>query len=146
MLGRMRFRLSLGTRCRHGNIVAPASAKVYPKESAKATNFEGTYAPHPAYQCLQAAGRILPPSLRRQSEETILMRQSTKRFALVVLGLCLAAAPFAGAEEWSKTYTITGKPTCAWKRPTPTSTSTPGIRTRSRRASLPIITRLRPRP
>src|ERR1700733_423892 len=33
-----------------------------------------------------------------------------KRFALVVLGVCLATAPFAGAEEWSKTYTITGKP------------------------------------
>jgi DUF4097 and DUF4098 domain-containing protein YvlB len=32
------------------------------------------------------------------------------RFALIVLGLCLVAAPFAGAEEWSKTYTITGKP------------------------------------
>jgi DUF4097 and DUF4098 domain-containing protein YvlB len=33
-----------------------------------------------------------------------------KRFVLVALGVCLAAAPFAGADEWSKTYTITGKP------------------------------------
>ena len=32
------------------------------------------------------------------------------RFALVVLGVCLAAAPFAHADEWSKTYIITGKP------------------------------------
>jgi DUF4097 and DUF4098 domain-containing protein YvlB len=37
------------------------------------------------------------------------MRQSMKRFALIVSGLCLATATFAGAEEWSKTYTITGK-------------------------------------
>jgi len=33
-----------------------------------------------------------------------------KRFALVVLGVFLATAPIAGAEEWSKTYAITGKP------------------------------------
>jgi DUF4097 and DUF4098 domain-containing protein YvlB len=33
-----------------------------------------------------------------------------KRFALVALGVCLAVAPFAGADEWSKTYTVTGKP------------------------------------
>jgi DUF4097 and DUF4098 domain-containing protein YvlB len=33
-----------------------------------------------------------------------------KRFALVALGVCLAAASFARADEWSKTYTITGKP------------------------------------
>ena len=33
-----------------------------------------------------------------------------KRVALAVLGLFLATAPFALAEEWSKTYTITGKP------------------------------------
>ena len=32
------------------------------------------------------------------------------RFALVALGVCLAAAPFTRADEWSKTYTITGKP------------------------------------
>ena len=33
-----------------------------------------------------------------------------KHFALIALGLCLAAASFACADEWSKTYTITGKP------------------------------------
>jgi DUF4097 and DUF4098 domain-containing protein YvlB len=33
-----------------------------------------------------------------------------KRCALAVLGLCLALAPSALADEWSKTYTITGKP------------------------------------
>jgi DUF4097 and DUF4098 domain-containing protein YvlB len=33
-----------------------------------------------------------------------------KRFALIALGMCLAAASFARADEWSKTYTITGKP------------------------------------
>jgi DUF4097 and DUF4098 domain-containing protein YvlB len=32
------------------------------------------------------------------------------RFILVALGVCLAAAPLARADEWSKTYTITGKP------------------------------------
>lgn len=32
------------------------------------------------------------------------------RFALFILGLCLALGSSAGAEEWSKTYTITGKP------------------------------------
>jgi DUF4097 and DUF4098 domain-containing protein YvlB len=32
------------------------------------------------------------------------------RIALAVLGMCLALGPLAGAEEWSKTYTITGKP------------------------------------
>jgi DUF4097 and DUF4098 domain-containing protein YvlB len=33
-----------------------------------------------------------------------------KRCALVLLGVCLAVAPLALADEWSKTYTITGKP------------------------------------
>jgi DUF4097 and DUF4098 domain-containing protein YvlB len=33
-----------------------------------------------------------------------------KRFTLVALEICLAVAPFARADEWSKTYTITGKP------------------------------------
>lgn len=33
-----------------------------------------------------------------------------KRFALVALGICLATAPLVRADEWSKTYTITGKP------------------------------------
>jgi DUF4097 and DUF4098 domain-containing protein YvlB len=33
-----------------------------------------------------------------------------QRFALAVLSLCLAVAPFARADEWSKTYTLTGKP------------------------------------
>jgi DUF4097 and DUF4098 domain-containing protein YvlB len=33
-----------------------------------------------------------------------------KRFALVALAVCLASASFARADEWSKTYTITGKP------------------------------------
>jgi DUF4097 and DUF4098 domain-containing protein YvlB len=33
-----------------------------------------------------------------------------KRFALIALGICLTAASFARADEWSKTYTITGKP------------------------------------
>ena len=33
-----------------------------------------------------------------------------KRFALVALGVCLATAPLVRADEWSKTYTITGKP------------------------------------
>jgi hypothetical protein len=33
-----------------------------------------------------------------------------KRFALVAFAICLAVAPFACADEWSKTYTITGKP------------------------------------
>ena len=32
------------------------------------------------------------------------------RIASLILGLCLAAAPFAQAEEWSKTFTLTGKP------------------------------------
>jgi DUF4097 and DUF4098 domain-containing protein YvlB len=32
------------------------------------------------------------------------------RFILVALGVCLAAAPLVRADEWSKTYTITGKP------------------------------------
>lgn len=32
------------------------------------------------------------------------------RIASVILGLCLAAAPFAQAEEWSKTFTLAGKP------------------------------------
>jgi DUF4097 and DUF4098 domain-containing protein YvlB len=31
------------------------------------------------------------------------------RFALVAVGICLVAAPFARADEWSKTYTISGK-------------------------------------
>jgi DUF4097 and DUF4098 domain-containing protein YvlB len=33
-----------------------------------------------------------------------------KRFALVALGVCLGVASFAHADEWAKTYTITGKP------------------------------------
>jgi DUF4097 and DUF4098 domain-containing protein YvlB len=33
-----------------------------------------------------------------------------KLFALVALGVCLAAASVARADDWSKTYTITGKP------------------------------------
>ena len=33
-----------------------------------------------------------------------------KRFALVALGICLAVAPLARADQWSKTYTITGTP------------------------------------
>src|SRR5437870_3886490 len=33
-----------------------------------------------------------------------------KRFALFITGLCLALAPLATGEEWSKTFTITGKP------------------------------------
>src|SRR6266851_7329503 len=33
------------------------------------------------------------------------------RIASMILGLCLAAAaPLAGAEQWSKTYSLTGKP------------------------------------
>jgi len=33
-----------------------------------------------------------------------------KRFALFAITVCFAVAPFARADEWSKTYTITGKP------------------------------------
>jgi len=33
-----------------------------------------------------------------------------KRIAWAALGVCLATAPFLHADEWSKTYTITGKP------------------------------------
>jgi DUF4097 and DUF4098 domain-containing protein YvlB len=33
-----------------------------------------------------------------------------KRFALIALGVGLFAVPFVRADEWSKTYTITGKP------------------------------------
>jgi len=33
-----------------------------------------------------------------------------QRCALVIFGICLAVAPFARADEWSKTYTLTGKP------------------------------------
>jgi DUF4097 and DUF4098 domain-containing protein YvlB len=33
-----------------------------------------------------------------------------QRFTLFLLGMCLAAPSFARADEWSKTYTITGKP------------------------------------
>jgi DUF4097 and DUF4098 domain-containing protein YvlB len=33
-----------------------------------------------------------------------------KHFAVIALGFCLAAASFARADEWSKSYTITGKP------------------------------------
>lgn len=32
------------------------------------------------------------------------------RIASVILGLCLAAAPLARAEQWSKVFTLTGKP------------------------------------
>ena len=31
------------------------------------------------------------------------------RLTLLALGVCLSAAPFVHADEWSKTYTITGK-------------------------------------
>ncbi len=33
-----------------------------------------------------------------------------QRVVLALLGLCLATAPLACADDWSKTYTITGKP------------------------------------
>jgi len=33
-----------------------------------------------------------------------------RRLALAVLGLCLAVVPFARADEWSKSYSIAGKP------------------------------------
>jgi hypothetical protein len=33
-----------------------------------------------------------------------------QRLVFALLGLCLAVAPFARADDWSKTYTITGKP------------------------------------
>jgi len=33
-----------------------------------------------------------------------------KQIALVIWGICLAAAPFAHADQWSKTYSIAGKP------------------------------------
>jgi len=33
-----------------------------------------------------------------------------QRIACVILGLCLAAAPLAQAEQWSKTFPLTGKP------------------------------------
>ena len=33
-----------------------------------------------------------------------------KYYAMLVLAACLAVAPFVRADEWSKTYTITGKP------------------------------------
>jgi hypothetical protein len=33
-----------------------------------------------------------------------------QRFVLVLIGVCLAVAPSACADEWSKTYTISGKP------------------------------------
>ncbi len=33
-----------------------------------------------------------------------------QRFALALLGLCLTVASFAHADDWSKTYTLTGKP------------------------------------
>jgi hypothetical protein len=33
-----------------------------------------------------------------------------KYFALFALGICFAVAPLARADEWSKTYTITGRP------------------------------------
>src|SRR5580692_9524681 len=33
-----------------------------------------------------------------------------QRVTLFVLGMCLVAASFARADQWSKTYTITGKP------------------------------------
>ena len=33
-----------------------------------------------------------------------------KRIASMILGLCLAAAPLARAEQWSKNFTLTGKP------------------------------------
>jgi len=33
-----------------------------------------------------------------------------QRTASMILGLCLALAPFARADQWSKTFTLTGKP------------------------------------
>jgi DUF4097 and DUF4098 domain-containing protein YvlB len=33
-----------------------------------------------------------------------------KRIAWIVLGICIAAAPMARADEWAKTYTVSGKP------------------------------------
>ena len=33
-----------------------------------------------------------------------------KRIILTIMGLCLAVAPAVRAEQWSKTYTVTGKP------------------------------------
>src|SRR6476646_103479 len=33
-----------------------------------------------------------------------------KRITLMIVGLCLAVAPAVQAEQWSKTYTLTGKP------------------------------------
>ena len=33
-----------------------------------------------------------------------------QRIASVILGLCLGAAPLVRAEQWSKTFTITGRP------------------------------------
>ena len=32
------------------------------------------------------------------------------RITCMIVGLCLAAAPSVQAEQWSKTYTLTGKP------------------------------------
>lgn len=33
-----------------------------------------------------------------------------QKLAFAVMGLCLAVVPFAHADEWSKTFTVTGKP------------------------------------
>jgi hypothetical protein len=33
-----------------------------------------------------------------------------RRIVWMTLGFCLALAPFAGAKQWSKTFTLTGKP------------------------------------
>src|SRR5690348_18455654 len=33
-----------------------------------------------------------------------------RRYALILLGLCFAIAPSARADQWSKTFTITGTP------------------------------------
>ena len=61
--------------------------------------FVGTASTRRAYQLVNAGGMRIR-----------LRRDFMPRFILVVLGLCLAAAPLARADEWSKTYTLTGKP------------------------------------
>src|SRR5580698_9661276 len=73
-----------------------------------------------AYLDLAAASRILwnrcdhgcvSPSNAAVGVRSLgLRRKSMKYFVLVALGICLAVAPLAHADEWSKTYTITGRP------------------------------------
>src|SRR5580704_3261165 len=100
VLGRMGIRLSFCTRRRHISIVAPER-----RRSSKRLNRPGRLQWNPGDQaCVSssnAGARVCPLGLRRKS---------MKRFALVALGVCLAVAPIARADEWSKTYTITGKP------------------------------------